>query len=140
MEFPAMFDLVDSKVSEDVILDFHAKNKLITGVCHGPATFSRLTLPGSKTMLLHGHKVTGVSNKECEILFPVSGIVEPFSVEDELNKATGGQYERAEPFNSRVVVSKGPDGRVIITGQNPASGMNLGKAIYEKLFGTPYTG
>jgi putative intracellular protease/amidase len=87
-----MFDLVDSKASEDVILDFHAKNKLITGVCRGPATFSRLALPGTTTKLLHGHKVTGVSNKKCEILFPVSGIVDPFSVEDELNKASGGQY------------------------------------------------
>lgn len=135
-----MFDLVDSKISEEVILDFHAKNKLITGVCHGPATFSRLTLPGTNTKLLQGHKVTGVSNKECEILFPISGIVEPFSVEDELNKASGGQYERAEPFNSRVVVSKGSDGRTVITGQNPASGMDLGKAIYEELFEKAYTG
>jgi putative intracellular protease/amidase len=135
-----MFDLVNSKASEDVILDFHAKDKLITGVCHGPAAFSRLTLPGTNIKLLHGHKVTGVSNKECEILFPVSGIVEPFSVEDELNKATNGLYERAEPFNSRVVVSKGPDGRTIITGQNPASGMDLGKTIYEELFGDSYKG
>lgn len=46
-----MFDLVDSKASEDLILDFYTKNKLITGVCHGPATFSRLWLPGTKTML-----------------------------------------------------------------------------------------
>jgi putative intracellular protease/amidase len=135
-----MFDLVDSKASEDVILEFHDKNKLVTGICHGPATFSRLTLPGTNTMLLQGHKVTGVSNKECEILFPISGIVEPFSVEDALNKASDGHYERAEPLNSRVVVSKGADGRVIITGQNPASGMDLGKAIYEEMFGKPHTG
>ena len=84
--------------------------------------------------------MVGVSNKECEILFPVSGIVGPFSVEDALNKAGGGQYERAEPFNSRVVVSKGPDERVIIIGQNPASGVGLGKAIFEELFGKPYSG
>ena len=82
--------------------------------------------------------MTSVSKKECEILFPISGIFEPFSVEDELKKATDGQYERAEPFNSRVVVSKGSDGKTIITGQNPASGRDLGKAIYEELFGKPY--
>jgi putative intracellular protease/amidase len=35
-----MFDLVDSKASGEVIIDFYAKNKLITGICHGPATFS----------------------------------------------------------------------------------------------------
>jgi hypothetical protein len=89
--------------------------------------------------LPHGHKITGVSNKECEILFPVSGIVEPFSVEYALNNATDGHYERAEPFNSRIVVSKGSDGKKNITGQNPYSGMDFGKAIYAELHGTPYT-
>jgi putative intracellular protease/amidase len=134
-----MFDLVDSKASKEVILDFHAENKLITGICHGPATFSRIRLPGANTMLLNGHKVTGVSNKECEILFPVSKIVEPFSVEDALNEASDGHYEKAEPFNGRVVVSEASDGRVIITGQNPYSGIDFGKAIYEKLFGKAYS-
>ncbi len=89
--------------------------------------------------MLEGHRVTGISNKELEMLS--SGIVEPFSVEDELNKASGGKYEMADkPFGERVVISKGPDGRVIITGQNPASGTGLGKAIYEKLFGMPHSG
>ena len=88
--------------------------------------------------MLTGHRVTGISNKEIEML--ASGIVEPFSVEDELDKASGGKYEKAEkPFTERVVVSKGPDGRVIITGQNPASGTALGKAVYEQLFGRSYS-
>jgi len=134
-----MFDVVQSKASEAVIGDFHTKNKLISAVCHGSAALAHLKVPGTNTNMLEGHRVTGISNKEIEMLS--SGIVEPFSVEDELNKASGGKYEMADKaFTERVVISKGPDGRVIITGQNPASGTALGKAIYEKLFGMPHSG
>jgi hypothetical protein len=56
--------------------------------------------------MLEGHRVAVVSNKEIEILS--SGIVEPFSVEDELNQASGGKYEKADkPFTGRVVISEG---------------------------------
>ena len=134
-----MFDLVQSKDSKAIIGEFHAENKLISAVCHGPATLAHLKIPGTNTNMLEGHRVTGISNNEIDMLS--SGIVEPFSVEDELNKASGGKYEKADkPFTERCVVSKGPDGRVIITGQNPASGTALGKAIYEELFGMPYSG
>lgn len=134
-----MFDVIQSKASETVIGEFHTKNKLISGVCHGSAVLSHLKVPGTNTNMLEGHRVTGISNKEIEMLS--SDIVEPFSVEDELNKASGGKFEKAEkPFTERVVVSKGPDGRVIITGQNPASGTALGKALYEQLFGKPHSG
>ena len=135
----AMFDLVQSKDSAAVISDFHARNKLISAVCHGSAAFAHLKVPGTNTNMLEGHRVTGISNKEIDMLS--SGIVEPFSVEDELNRASNGRYEKAEkPFTGHVVVSKGPEGRVIITGQNPASGIDLGKAVYEQLFGKPYDG
>lgn len=68
-----------------------------------------------------------------------SGIEEPFSVESDLSKAAGGKYEKAaEPFGGHVVVSKDSEGRAFITGQNPASGVGIGKAIYEELFKKPY--
>ncbi|KAL9126554.1 MAG: hypothetical protein Q9217_004415 [Psora testacea] len=137
--FGPMFDLVQSEASAAVIGEFHAKNKLISAVCHGSATLAHLKVPGTNTNMLEGHRVTGISNKELEMIS--ADVVEPFSVEDELNKASGGKYEKAdEPFAGWVVISKGPDGRTIITGQNPASGTALGKAIYEELFGRPYSG
>ena len=136
--FPAMFDLVSSPASTTLLLQFHASHKLISGICHGPATFSRLVLPGTNTYLLAGHKVTGISNTEIEMLKEASGVEEPFSVEDELRKATYGRYVKAEkPFEGKVVVSK-VDGRVVVTGQNPGSGLGLGKAIYEALFDKAY--
>ena len=129
-----MFDLVTSDASAAIVGNFYASNKLMTGICHGPAVFSHLKAPDTERSMLDGHKVTGVSNLECETLFPLTGIVEPFSVEDELNMACKGRYEKADkPFEGHVVVSKGPDGRTFITGQNPASGKEFGKAILNQL-------
>ncbi|KIW12163.1 hypothetical protein PV08_09438 [Exophiala spinifera] len=134
-----MFDVIDSKTAEEVILDFYHQNKLLTGVCHGSAAYAHVKNPSNGKFILDGHKIVGVSNKECELLFPSTGIVEPWSVETELDKATGGKYEKAQnPFEGHVVVSKSADGRTFITGQNPASGLELGKAIYEELFGVSY--
>ena len=76
-----MFDIVDSPASAKIIQVLYANKKLLTGVCHGPAAFAHVNKPSTQEPLLKGHKVTGVSNKECELLFPVSGIVEPWSVE-----------------------------------------------------------
>lgn len=133
-----MFDLVDSTVSQKLILEFYAKRKIISAICHGPAVFSRIRLPGTETWLLAGHKVTGISDFEIEMLS--SGLVEPFSVEGTLTTATGGRYEKAdEPLGRKVVVSKREDGRVVITGQNPASGLELGKKIFEEIFGKAWS-
>jgi putative intracellular protease/amidase len=87
--------------------------------------------------LLEGHKVTGVSDHEIATL--ARPLVEPFSVEKSLHAATGGKYEKAEkPFEDYVVTSKGDDGRVIVTGQNPASGLEFGRAVWEAIFGEKY--
>ncbi|ETN37313.1 uncharacterized protein HMPREF1541_08304 [Cyphellophora europaea CBS 101466] len=134
-----MFDIVDSPASAKIIQVLYANKKLLTGVCHGPAAFAHVNKPSTQEPLLKGHKVTGVSNKECELLFPVSGIVEPWSVEDELAKATAGGYSKAaEPYGVEVVLSKGEDGRTFVTGQNPSSGLGVGKAVYKELFGKDY--
>jgi putative intracellular protease/amidase len=57
----------------------------------------------------------------------------PFSLEDQLNKASGGKFEKAsEDWATKVVVARG--GR-LITGQNPASATGVGQAIYDAIFG-----
>ena len=135
-----MMDLVDSRASAAIITNLYKDRKLLSGICHGPAVFANLKRPGDESKyLLEGHRVTGVSNAECDALFPMTGIKDPWSVEDGLTRATGGQYEKAEEnFAEKVVVSKGQDGRTIITGQQPASGFAEAKAIYAELFGKPY--
>lgn len=82
--------------------------------------------------------MTAISQAECGALYPIVKINEPWSVEEEVKKATGGRYEiAAEKFQGKVVRSEGKDGRVIITGQNPASGAELGKLLYQELLGEP---
>jgi putative intracellular protease/amidase len=56
-----------------------------------------------------------------------------FLLEDALNTASGGPYEKAkELWGKKVVVARG--GR-LITGQNPASATGVGRAIYDAIFG-----
>jgi putative intracellular protease/amidase len=57
----------------------------------------------------------------------------PFKLEDALNKASGGNFVKADKdWGAKVVVSRG--GR-LITGQNPASATGTGQAIYDAIFG-----
>lgn len=137
-----MFDLVSDTTSAELVQTLYTQNKVLSGVCHGPAVFARVTVAETGKRVLDGHKVTGVSNKECELLFPQSGVVEPWNVEDALLEAVGvnGGYSKAEPYGEEVVVSKGADGRTFVTGQNPSSGLGAAKALYKELFGKEYGG
>lgn len=124
-----MFDLATDKDSIQLIQEFYAAGKPVAAVCHGPAAFVNVIINGKH--LLHGRKVTALSNEEEE--YPA---VMPFSLEDALTKA-GAQYVCAsEKWGEQVVV----DGQ-IITGQNPASSRAVADAIakaigmFEELFG-----
>lgn len=126
----AMFDLAQNPTSHALILDFWAKNKIVSAVCHGPAAFAFVQLPDN-SYLLANQPVTGFSNVEEDQAGATA--VMPFLLETQLDKVSGGKYEKAkEPWAAKVVVAGG--GR-IITGQNPASAGPLGNAIYDAVFG-----
>ncbi|KEF54410.1 uncharacterized protein A1O9_09576 [Exophiala aquamarina CBS 119918] len=132
------FDVIDSEATIAFVDEFYRSKKIICGICHGAAVFAHRTIPGTTKSILEGHRVTGISDREVGIL--ASSIEEPFSVEGELVKA-GAKFEKAvEPFGGHVVVSSDSEGRVFVTGQNPASGIGIGKAIYQELFKKPYQG
>ena len=127
-----MFDLATDPTSHQLINEFYTHNKIISAVCHGPAalTHVKITSPDGG-YLLDGQPVTGFSNSEETAVQLLDAM--PFSLEDELNKASGGKYEKAAAdWQKHVVVSRG--GR-LITGQNPASATALGQAIYDAIFG-----
>ncbi|KAI9801496.1 MAG: hypothetical protein M1833_002728 [Piccolia ochrophora] len=123
-----MFDLANDPTSVLLLHEFAEANKVISAVCHGPAAFvNAKTAKG--THLLADVAVTGFSNAE-EDGVGLSAAM-PFSLEDELQKASGGRFEKAaEPWGEKVVVAKG--GR-LITGQNPASASGVGKAILQAI-------
>jgi putative intracellular protease/amidase len=62
-----MFDVAEPKASQAVISDFHAKNMLVSAVCHGSAMLAHLNTPGTNDSMLEGCQVTGISNKEIEM-------------------------------------------------------------------------
>ncbi|CZT45022.1 related to NonF protein, involved in nonactin biosynthesis [Rhynchosporium secalis] len=117
-----MFDLATSPTSHKIINEFASANKIVSAVCHGPAALAYVKT-SSGSYLLDGHAVTGFSNTEEDAVQLTSAM--PFKLEDQLNTASGGKYEKAgADWGEKVVVS----GR-IITGQNPASACAVGEAI-----------
>ena len=126
-----MFDLATDETSHKLINEFYAANKIVSAVCHGPAALTHVKLSDGSGYLLDGQRVTGFSNAVEEQVGLSKAM--PFLLEDALNKASGGRFEKAkEPWAEKVVVARG--GR-LITGQNPASASGVGKAIYDAIFG-----
>jgi putative intracellular protease/amidase len=119
-----MFDLATDSTSHKLINEFYTANKIISAVCHGPAALTHVKIPGGG-YLLDGQPVTGFSNAEEDTAGLTSAM--PFKLEDKLNEASGGKYEKAaEQWGVKVVVARGGK---LITGQNPASAGPLGEAI-----------
>lgn len=124
-----MFDLATDETSHKLINEFYTHNKIISAVCHGPAALAHVKIPGGG-FLLDGQRATGFSNTEEDAVGLTAAM--PFSLEDKLNEATGGKYEKHADWAPKVVVSR--EGR-LITGQNPASAAPVGQAIYDAIFG-----
>ncbi|KAI0886615.1 DJ-1/PfpI family protein [Annulohypoxylon maeteangense] len=118
-----MFDLATDKDSIALINEFVAAGKPVAAVCHGPAVFVNVELPGGKK-LLHGKEATGFSNAEEDVVGMSAHM--PFSLEDKIAEA-GATYKKApEPWAPLTVVQ---DGGKFITGQNPASSVGVGEAL-----------
>ena len=97
--------------------------KIVAAVCHGPAALLGVKLDDG-TPLVQGRRLTGFSNAE-ELGYAQADV--PFLLEDAL-RAEGAVYSAADVWQEKVVV----DGR-LMTGQNPASGGALAKAIVDAL-------
>lgn len=124
----AMFDLANDPISHKLISEFYEHNKIISAVCHGPAALAHVKLPNG-TYFLDDQQVTGFSNSEEDAVQCTEFM--PFSLEDALNKASGGKYLKAdENWGEKVVVSRGEK---VITGQNPVSAEGVGRAIMHSI-------
>lgn len=118
-DFPNNKDL--KKISEQI----YRQGGMVTAVCHGVAGLLPLQDDQGQP-LISGRTVTGFSNTE-EVLAGIKSQV-PFLLQDELSKR-GARYKKALiPFTSYAVT----DDR-IITGQNPQSGGEVGKALLKRL-------
>jgi hypothetical protein len=121
---PAMFDLVDNEGSIKLIREFHESDRIVSAVCHGSAALLNATLSDG-TKLIAGSGVTGFSDAE-EIAVDRQKDM-PFHLEDALDRASGGKYEKSgEAWAPHVV--KVP-AKKLFTGQNPASAKGLAEAV-----------
>lgn len=120
-----MFDFPNSAALAELTTRFHDSGKIVSAVCHGPCGLLGVRL-GNGKHLVDGKNVTSYSWREEGMAKREHAV--PFSLEEELQKR-GGRYSKAMlPFGSHVV----EDG-LLITGQNPKSAKDVGKAVVGKL-------
>ncbi|OBT66734.1 hypothetical protein VE03_04124 [Pseudogymnoascus sp. 23342-1-I1] len=126
--FGPMFDLVDDATSIQLIREFHEASRTVVALCHGAAALLNVKLADGSNYI-EGEKVTGFSNEE-EIAVDRQKDM-PFHLEDALNKASGGNYERSgEAWAPHVAVSST---KKLLWGQNPASAHPLAVELLKAL-------
>ncbi|MGE8191262.1 type 1 glutamine amidotransferase domain-containing protein [Pseudomonas sp. NPDC086278] len=139
-----MQDLLTSAPLGRLLADFNAKGKTTALVCHGPiALLSTMADPskfvgeleskGQATAdpqwIYAGYKMTVISNQE-EVL--AKGLLEggamKFYPQTALEQAGGQFSSNTVPWVSHVV-----EDRELITGENPGSALDVGKALLKRL-------
>jgi len=139
-----MQDLLTSAPLGRVLTHFHGKGKTTALVCHGPIALLS-TLPDANGFvgqliakgqasaqsgwIYAGYKMTVISNQEEELAKGLlGGGAMKFYPQTALQQA-GGQYSsNTSPWTSHVVMD-----RELITGQNPASALEVGQALVKRL-------
>ncbi|CAM9851234.1 unnamed protein product [Heterosigma akashiwo] len=117
-------DFINQPSLKNAIETCFNRNNVVAAVCHGPMCLTDC-VKADGSPLVSGFNVTGFTNTEEEAV-QLTGIV-PFLLEDKL-KELGGNYERADDWNSKVVVD-----RNLVTGQNPQSSEECAKAVIASL-------
>jgi putative intracellular protease/amidase len=138
-----MQDLLHSAALGKLLNNFHDNGKTTALVCHGPiALLSTLTDPVAFTRQLEtggkastkgwtyaGYKFTVISNQEEELAKGLlNGGAMKFYPQTALEQAGGVYRSNTSPWTSNVVID-----RELVTGQNPGSALDVGKAIVERL-------
>ncbi|MDP9709344.1 UNVERIFIED_ORG: putative intracellular protease/amidase [Pseudomonas fluorescens] len=136
-------DLLHSQGLGKLLNNFHQTGKTTALVCHGPiALLSTLTDPTAFTRQLEtgktttannwtyaGYTFTVISNQEEEIAKGLlNGGAMKFYPQTALEKAGGVFSSNTAPWASHVVVD-----RELVTGQNPASALAVGKTLVDRL-------
>lgn len=119
-----VYDLPNSEEVASIVARVYENGGVIGAVCHGPSGLLNVKLSDG-SYLISGKKINSFTNEE-EIEVKLDQVV-PFLLESELIKR-GALFLKAKPGESIVVESER-----VITGQNPASALNVGVAIANNL-------
>lgn len=120
----AMWDLPNSPAVQGVTRGVFEAGGVVAAVCHGPAALINVTLSDG-TYLVSGRNVSAFTDSE-ERAVGLDKTV-PFLLASTLVER-GAIHHPAADWTSKVVI----DGR-LVTGQNPQSARDVGKAILELL-------
>ena len=120
----AMWDFPKNEKLAGIAQAIYEAGGIVAAVCHGPAGLLPIKLSTGE-FLVKGRRVDSFTNAEEEANGTAS--VVPFLLQTALEKE-GAIFDEAAPWTDHVVV----DGR-LITGQNPMSALDVGKAILNEL-------
>lgn len=119
----AMWDFPDNLKLAEIASKIYENGGIVSAVCHGPAGLLNIKVDGD--FLIKGKNLDSFTNAE-EIANGTASIV-PFMLQTALEEK-GAHFDCGAPFTDHVVV----DGR-LITGQNPMSALDVGKALLNAL-------
>ncbi|GAA5875912.1 hypothetical protein JCM16303_004043 [Sporobolomyces ruberrimus] len=124
-----VFDLTDNSFNHKLITEFYDSKKPTASVCHGPTVFIKVQ-DSNGERFIKGKKVTCFSDEEEEMAGLTKEI--PFLVEKEL-RAAGADFQLSrKPWGEEVVIDE-KDGKILLTGGNPASASALGAAVVKAI-------
>ncbi|SCC48499.1 ThiJ/pfpI [Bacillus mobilis] len=116
----AIVDFPGNPYVANLIENMYNNNRIVAAVCHGVSSLVRVKNKDG-SFFVAGKRITGYTNDEEKAVHLEKRV--PFLLESKL-KEEGALFYVAPNFTPHVVV----DGR-LITGQNPQSSMEIGKAI-----------
>jgi len=120
----AMFDLADDALVKTTLASFADTNKIVSAICHGPASLVDVKLKNGK-YIVEGKQLTSFTNKEETEVKMVEKM--PFALESKLVEQ-GANFIAKDNWADNVVV----DGN-LITGQNPTGSAKIADVIIEHL-------
>jgi putative intracellular protease/amidase len=119
-----MYDLVVDPSLQDLILELHAKQAIISAVCHG--TIALANIKKDAQYLVENKSITGFCNEE-EAMFGKTASEFPFLLEDRL-LLRGAKYVKGEVMLPFMIKHEN-----FITGQNPYSTTLVAEEIIKSL-------
>lgn len=123
-----IWDFPDNHDLQEIARQIFENGGVVSSVCHGAVGLLNIKL-SDNSLLVKGREVTGFSNIE-EQLVELDKVV-PYLTETELS-ARGGLYCKAEEPWQAFAIADQKEGR-LITGQNPASGAEVGRLVVAAL-------
>ncbi len=138
-----MQELLKSPALGRLLADFHRRNTTTAMVCHGPiallsklpdaegfvATLEAGAMPSTPKWIYSGYQMTVISNQEEEQAKPLLGGGEMKLYPQTALQQAGALFSsNTTPWIGHVVMDRG-----LITEQNPASALEVGQQLVERL-------